>query len=77
MWSLVKKIFEEKLSIKEARKQQNAMEKKITELHNRLNPCGSGKRMSLSTKKTLEVLYSNAKNLYTIREDKINVQYRG
>ena len=29
LWSLVKKIFEGKLSIKEARKQQNAIEKKI------------------------------------------------
>ena len=28
LWSLVKKIFEEKLSIKEARKQQNVMKKK-------------------------------------------------
>ena len=28
LWSLVKKIFEGKLSIKEARKQQNAIEKK-------------------------------------------------
>ena len=28
MWSLIKKIFEGKLSIKVARKQQNAMEKK-------------------------------------------------
>ena len=38
LWSLVKKKYSEKLSIKEARKQQNAIEKKITELHNRLNP---------------------------------------
>ena len=48
MWSLVKKRFQGKLSIKEARKQQNAIEKKITELHNRLNPSGPGKRMNLS-----------------------------
>ena len=33
--SLVKKIFEGKLLIEEARKQQNAIEKKITELQNR------------------------------------------
>ena len=72
LWSLVKKISEGKLSIKEARKQQNVMEKKITELHNRLNPSGPGKKMNLSTKKTLEDLYSNAKNLYIIREDIIN-----
>ena len=51
LWSLVKRIFEGKLSIKEARKQQNAIEKKITELHNRLNCSGPGKRMNLSTTK--------------------------
>ena len=51
LWSLVKKIFEGKLSIKEARKQQNAMEKKITELHNKLNSSGPGKRMNLNNKK--------------------------
>ena len=67
--------MEEKLSIKEARKQQNTIEKKITELHNRLNPSGPGKRMNLSTKRTLEDLYSNAKNLYIIREDKINEMF--
>ena len=39
-----------------SRKQQNAIERKITELHNRLNCSGPGKRMSLSTKKALEVL---------------------
>ena len=49
LWSLVKKIFEGKLSIKEARKQQNTMEKKITELNNRLNSSGPRKRMNLST----------------------------
>ena len=70
-----KKIFEGKLSVKEARKQQNAMEKKITELHNRLNPSGLGKRMNSSTKKTLEDLYSNAKNFYIIREDIINEMF--
>ena len=47
-----KKIFEEKLSIKEARKQQNAIEKKITELHNRINYSGPGNGMKPSTKKT-------------------------
>ena len=67
-----KKLFEGKLSIKEARKQQNAMERKITELHNRLNYSGPGKGMKPSIKKTLEDLYSNAKNLYIIREDIIN-----
>ena len=73
LWSLVKKIFEGKLSIKEARKQQNAIEKKkITELHNRLNPSGLGKIINLSTKKTLKDLHSNTKNLYIIREDIIN-----
>ena len=71
LWSLVKKLFEGKLSIKEARK-------KITELHNRLNPSGPGKRMkirTLSTKKTLEDLHSNAKNLYIIGEDIINEMF--
>ena len=61
LWSLVKKIFEGKLSIKEARKQQNAIEKKITELHKRINYSGPGKVLNKSTKKTLEDLYSNAK----------------
>ena len=58
-----KKIFEGKLSIKEARKQQNAIEKKIKELNDRLNPIGRGKRMNLSAKKTLEDLRSDAKKL--------------
>ena len=49
--SLVKKIFEGKLSIKEARKQQNAIEKKITELYNRLNYIGPGEGMNPSTTK--------------------------
>ena len=31
--------------------------------------------MKLSTKKTLEDLYSNAKNLYNIREDIINEMF--
>ena len=71
-----KKIFEGKLSIKEARKQQNAIEKKITELHYGLNYSGPGKGMKPSTtKKTLEDLYSNAKNLYIIREDIINEMF--
>ena len=75
MWSLIKKIFEGKLSIEEARKQQNAIEKKITELHNRLNYSGPRKGVNPSTKKTLEDLYSNAKNLYVIREDIINEMF--
>ena len=75
MWSLVKKIFEGKLSIEEAGKQQNVIEKKITELHNRLNYNGPGKRNESINKKTLEDLYSNAKNLYIIREDIINEMF--
>ena len=70
-----KKIFAGKLSRKKARKQQNAIEKKITELHNSLNSIGPGRRMSLSTKKTLEDLHSDAKNLYTIRENIINEMF--
>ena len=51
LWSLVTKIFERKLSIKEARKQQNDIEKKkITELHNRLNCSGPGKGLNPSKK---------------------------
>ena len=57
---------------KEARKQQNAIEKKIKELNDRLNPIGPGKRMNASTKKRLENLRSDAKNLYIIRENIIN-----
>ena len=68
-------IFEGKLSIEEARKQQNAIEKKVTELHNRLNYSGPGKGMNPSTKKTLEDLYSNAKNLYILRENIINEMF--
>ena len=45
-----KKIFEGKLSIKKARKQQNDIEKKITELHDRLNHIGPGRKINLSTK---------------------------
>ena len=75
LWSFVKKIFEGKLSIEEARKQQNAIEQKITELHNRLNYSGPGKGINPSTTKTLEDLYSNAKNLYIIIEDIINEMF--
>ena len=64
-----KKIFEGKLSTRGARKQQNAMEKKITELYNWLNSSAPGKRMNSITKKTLEDLHSDAKNLYVIREE--------
>ena len=67
-----KKIFEGKLSIKEARKQQNAMEKKFTELYNRFNPNAPGKRMNLISKKTLEDLHSDAKKLNVVREKIIN-----
>ena len=67
----MKKIFEGKLSIKEARKQQNAM-KKIKELYNRLNPSGYGKRINFNNKKILEDLHSDAKKLYVIREEIIN-----
>ena len=49
--------------------------KKITKLHNSLNPSGPAERMSLSTKETLEDLYSNAKNLYNIREYIINEMF--
>ena len=48
------------------------MEKKITELYNRLNPSGPGKRMNSITKKTLEDLHSDAKNLYVVREEILN-----
>ena len=51
------------------------MEKKITEFYNRLNPSGPRKRMNLSTKKRLENLHSNVKNLYIIREDIINEMF--
>ena len=51
LWSLIKKIFEGKLLIIEAKKQQNDIEKKITELHNRINYIGPGKGMKPSTKK--------------------------
>ena len=75
MWSLVKKVYEGKLSIKEARKEQNAIEKKIKELNHRLNPVGPGKRMNPSTEKTLKDLHSDAKNLYIIRENIINEMF--
>ena len=48
------------------------MEKRITELYNSLNPNGPGKRMNSITKKTLEYLHSDAKNLYVVREEIIN-----
>ena len=70
-----KKIFEGKSSIKEARKQRNAIEKKITELNNKLNYIGPGKKMNPSTKKRLEDLLSNAKNIYIIRENIINEMF--
>ena len=75
LWSFVKKVFEGKLSTKEARKQQNAIEKKIKELNNRLNYIGPGKKINPSTRKTLEDLLSNAKNLYIIRENIINEMF--
>ena len=75
LWSLIKKIFEGKLSIKKARKQQNYIEKKITELHNSINHIGPGRKMNLSTKKSLEDLYSNARNLYIVRKDIINEMF--
>ena len=75
LWSLVKKVFERKLPIKEARKQQNAIEKKIKELNDRLNLIGPGKRMNPSTEKTLKDLLSDAKNLYIIRENIINEMF--
>ena len=53
LWSLEKEISEEKLSIKEARKQQNAIEKKVTESHDRLNYSRPGKGMKPSTTKNI------------------------
>ena len=50
------------------------LKKNMTELHNKLNPSGPGKRLNLSTTKT-EDLYSNAKNLYIIREDIIKEMF--
>ena len=44
------------------------MEKKITELYNRLNLSGLGKRMTSITKKTLEDLHSDVRNIYVARE---------
>ena len=48
------------------------MEKKVPELHNRLNPSGPGKRMNSIRRKTLEDLHSDTKNLYIVREEIIN-----
>ena len=64
-----KKIFEGKLSIKKARKQQNAIKKEIEKLDDRLNYIGPGKKLKPSTEKTLKDLHSYAKNLYIIREN--------
>ena len=72
LWSLVKKIFDGKLSIKEARKQQDDMKEKIKELNDRLNYSGPGKGMNPSTKKALENLRSDSKKIYIIRENVIN-----
>ena len=46
-----KKNISRKIINKERRKQQNAIKKKITELHNRVNYGGPGKGMKTSTKK--------------------------
>ena len=73
LWSLVKKIFEGKLSIKESRKQQNAIEKKITELHNRLNPSGRGKKLNLSTTKKQKI-YILMKKIFLSLEMKCSIQ---
>ena len=75
VWSLVKKIFERKLSIKKARKQQNDIEKNIKELNDRLNYIGPGKKMNLDNKKILEDLHCDPKNLYIIRENIINEMF--
>ena len=73
LWSLVKKIFEGKLSIKESKKQQNAIEKKITELHNRLNPSGRGKKLNLSTTKKQKI-YILMKKIFLSLEMKCSIQ---
>ena len=39
------------------------MKKQITELDNRLNPDGPGKKLSLKTQKTLKNLRSDGKNV--------------
>ena len=72
LWSLVKKTFEGKLSIKEAKKQQTDIEKKIKDLNDRLNYTGPGKGMKPSTEKILKDSHSDAKNLYINRENIIN-----
>ena len=73
LWSLLKKIFGVKLSITEARKQQNDIVKKIKDLDDRLNYVGPGKGMKPSTTKNiLEDFCSDAKNLFIIRENIIN-----
>ena len=72
MWSLVKKIFEGKLSIKEARKQQNAIEKKIKDLGDRLNYSSPGKGMKPLRKKKIRRFTFWCKNFYIIRESIIN-----
>ena len=68
-----KKLFGVKLSITEARKQQNDIVKKIKDLDDRLNYVGPGKEMKPSTTKhILEDFCSDAKNLFIIRENIIN-----
>ena len=44
-------------------------------MHNRLNYSGPGKGINQSTKKTLEDLYSNAKNIYIFTEDIFNEMF--
>ena len=72
LWSLVKKYLK-KIINKGDKKTTKRYGKRIAELHNRLNPSGSGKRMNLNNKKILEDLYCDAKNLYIIREDIIKI----
>ena len=75
LWSLVKKIFEGKLSVKGSKKTTKCYRKRIKELHDRLNPIGPGKRMNPSTEKTLKDLHFDAKNLHIIRENIINEMF--
>ena len=63
-----KKIFEGKLSIKEARKQQNAMEKKIKDLNDWLNYSGPGKGMNPSTKKKKQKFYVLMQKIFILLE---------
>ena len=63
-----KKIFERKLSIKEARKQQDAMKIKIIELDDRLNPNGPRKKLSSNTKNILKKLRSDAKMFTSLKK---------